>query len=77
MSNEKTKTGTLDDLIEAAVPAVAVKEAEDFLGRTVIDVTGTELTPGDPRNCLGGDNHPERPLCCDGCDYYTRYTRLI
>ena len=36
----------------------------------VIDVTGTELTPGDPQNCLGGDNHPEHPLCCDECDYY-------
>lgn len=36
----------------------------------VIDVTGTELTPGDPHNCLGGDNHPEHPLCCDNCDYF-------
>ena len=35
-----------------------------------IDVpTGTELRPGDPENCLGGDNHPEYPLCCDGCDH--------
>jgi hypothetical protein len=36
----------------------------------VIDPTGTELTPGDPWNCLGGDNHPEHPLCCDECDHY-------
>lgn len=37
----------------------------------VIDVqTGTELRPGDPGQCLGGDNHPEHPLCCDGCDCY-------
>lgn len=35
-----------------------------------IDITGTPLTPGDPRSCLGGDNHPEHPLCCDNCPYY-------
>lgn len=37
-----------------------------------IDVTGTELTPGDPENCLGGDNHPEYPLCCDECDHFLK-----
>ena len=38
--------------------------------KDLIDVTGTPLTPGDPAACLGGDNHPDHPLCCDECDYY-------
>ena len=38
--------------------------------KKVIDVTGVELTPGDRDTCLGGDNHPEYPLCCDECDYF-------
>ena len=68
--NNEIKYGTLDDLIAAAVPAVVADEAEAFLSQPVIDVqTGTELIPGDPQNCLGGDDHPEHPLCCDGCDY--------
>ncbi len=36
----------------------------------VIDVTGVELTPGKPDECLGGDKYPEYPLCCDECDYF-------
>lgn len=36
----------------------------------IIDVTGTPLTPGKPSECLGGDHHPEHPLCCDECDYF-------
>lgn len=36
----------------------------------IMDITGTELTPGKPNECLGGDNHPEHPLCCDECDCY-------
>ena len=38
--------------------------------KKVIDVTGVELTPGDRDTCLGGDNYPEYPLCCDECDYF-------
>ncbi len=35
----------------------------------VIDVTGVELTPGEPDVCLGnGDQGFE--CCCDECDYY-------
>lgn len=36
----------------------------------LIDVTGVELTPGDPQNCLGGDKHPDFECCCDECDFY-------
>ena len=35
----------------------------------VIDVTGTELTPGDPTVCLG-NGEQEFECCCDECDYY-------
>ena len=37
--------------------------------KKVIDVTGTELTPGEPTVCLGnGDQGFE--CCCDECDYF-------
>ena len=35
----------------------------------VIDITGIELTPGDPDACLGnGEQGLE--CCCDECNYY-------
>ena len=37
--------------------------------KKVIDVTGVELTPGEPAVCLGnGERYFE--CCCDECDYY-------
>ena len=37
--------------------------------KKVIDVTGVELTPGEPDVCLGnGDQGFE--CCCDECDYF-------
>ena len=37
--------------------------------KKVIDVSGVELTPGEPDVCLGnGDQGFE--CCCDECDYY-------
>ena len=37
--------------------------------KKVIDVTGIELTPGEPDVCLGnGEQGLE--CCCDECDYY-------
>lgn len=38
----------------------------------VLDPTGTVLSPGDPQGCLGGENHPEHPLCCDNCDHFLK-----
>lgn len=36
----------------------------------IIDITGTELTPGNcGRDCLGNGMHPPFPCCCDECDY--------
>lgn len=49
--------------------AELAEKARQAEAELVIDVTGTPLSPGDPQNCLGGDNHPEYPLCCDECDY--------
>lgn len=37
--------------------------------KKVIDVTGLELTPGDPTVCLGNGER-KFECCCDGCDYY-------
>ena len=37
--------------------------------KRVIDITGAELTPGEPAICLGnGEQGLE--CCCDECDYY-------
>ena len=37
--------------------------------KKVVDITGVELTPGEPAVCLGnGDRDFE--CCCDECDYY-------
>lgn len=35
----------------------------------VIDVTGVELTPGEPVICLGNGEQGFE-CCCDECDYY-------
>ena len=40
----------------------------------VIDITGVELTPGNPDECLGNGEHVDgdgMPIecCCDECDY--------
>ena len=40
----------------------------------IIDVTGVELTPGNPDECLGNGEHFDKygnPIecCCDECDY--------
>ncbi|MBQ8739633.1 MAG: hypothetical protein IJZ04_09110 [Clostridia bacterium] len=37
--------------------------------KTVIDVSGTELTPGEPNACLGNGRQGFE-CCCDECDYY-------
>ena len=37
--------------------------------KKVIDVTGTELTPGKPIVCLGNGEQGFE-CCCDACDYY-------
>lgn len=35
----------------------------------VIDVTGVELTPGQPKVCLG-NGFQGYECCCDECDYF-------
>ena len=37
--------------------------------KTVIDVTGIELTPGEPDVCLGNGEQGFE-CCCDECDYF-------
>ena len=36
---------------------------------TVMDMTGVELTPGEPTACLGNGEQGFE-CCCDECDYY-------
>ncbi len=37
--------------------------------KKVIDITGIELTPGEPDVCLGNGEQGFE-CCCDECDYY-------
>ena len=37
--------------------------------KKVIDVTGVELTPGEPTVCLGNGSQGFE-CCCDECDYF-------
>ena len=37
--------------------------------KKVIDITGVELTPGQPRVCLGNGKQGFE-FCCDECDYF-------
>ena len=37
--------------------------------KKVIDITGLELTPGEPTVCLG-NGEQDFECCCDECDYY-------
>ena len=37
--------------------------------KKTIDVTGVELTPGEPDVCLGNGAHGFE-CCCDECDYF-------
>ena len=37
--------------------------------KKTIDITGVELTPGEPTVCLGNGEQGFE-CCCDGCDYY-------
>lgn len=37
--------------------------------RKIIDITGVELTPGEPDMCLGNTKQGFE-CCCDECDYF-------
>ena len=42
---------------------------DNKIKKGVIDITGTELTPGKPNVCLGNGEQGFE-CCCDECDYY-------
>ena len=39
------------------------------ISKKVIDITGVEITPGEPTVCLGNGEQGFE-CCCDECDYY-------
>ena len=41
------------------------------ISKKVIDITGIELTPGEPTVCLGNGEQGFE-CCCDECDYFLR-----
>ena len=41
----------------------------DNIQKRAIDITGVELTPGEPTVCLGNGEQGFE-CCCDECDYY-------
>ncbi len=42
---------------------------EHEYSKRVIDITGVELTPGEPTVCLGNGEQGFE-CCCDECDYF-------
>ena len=42
------------------------------MAKKIIDITGVELTPGEPDNCLGNGEWGFE-CCCDECDYFLEY----
>ena len=42
---------------------------DKIIQKKVIDITGIELTPGEPNACLGNGEQGFE-CCCDECDYY-------
>ena len=56
------KLAALEDLQER-------EKAAALNAPIVIDVTGTPLTPGHPKTCLGSGDFPGFPLCCDECNF--------
>lgn len=41
------------------------------ISKKVTDITGIELTPGEPTVCLGNGEQGFE-CCCDECDYFLR-----
>ena len=42
---------------------------EKSIPNKTIDITGVELTPGEPTVCLGNGKQGFE-CCCDACDFY-------
>lgn len=40
------------------------------------DITGTPLSPGNPKRCKGNGGHRGYPLCCDECSYLSACEEL-
>ena len=38
--------------------------------KKIIDVTGVELTPGEPSRCKGNGKDDPMSCCCDECDHF-------
>ena len=41
----------------------------ESIPKKIIDITGVELTPGEPADCLG-NGEQGFACCCDECDYF-------
>lgn len=40
--------------------------------KKIIDVTGVELTPGEPSRCKGNGKDYPMTCCCDECDFFLK-----
>ncbi|MBP9989701.1 MAG: hypothetical protein KBT46_09430 [Ruminococcus sp.] len=47
-----------------------MNEFEENIPKTVTDVTGAVLTPGNPEKCQGNGEHKDFECCCDECDWF-------
>lgn len=71
MTFEELMKQVADRVLDEDVKAfLALEESDDV--EIVKDVTGTPLTPGHPKMCLGNGGFPGFEICCDECDYYLK-----
>lgn len=70
---------TFEEALKHAAEQIMDDEARAFMAlegtddvELVKDITGTTLTPGHPKMCLGNGDFPGFECCCDNCDYYLK-----
>lgn len=74
--NESVRVATTGAYVFRCVASVAHlfympigENMDKNIQKKVIDITGIELTPGEPTVCLGNGEQGFE-CCCDECDYY-------
>lgn len=66
---EKLKAAMIDAAILRAEETIAGEPGDETSERDV-DPSGTPLSPGNPKICLGSGAFPGFECCCDECDHF-------
>lgn len=70
LDKEKTKAAMIDAAILHAEETIA--NDTDDTSEIELDPSGTPLTPGHPKICLGSGAFPGFECCCDNCDFFLK-----